>query len=281
MSTKVDVRPIESVPLADVAVALSQAFREDGDNPAGEWEALLNREMSDGRLDTDASLVAITGDRVIGACLVNRGPEGRGRIGPTGIVSDMRRQGVAGLLVQRARDGLVSSGVRHLTLEVGADNTGARRLYESLGFQSVRPLVNLVIRRSSLGWQDPMPAVEPLGWEQGLEACGLLHPFAPVFQRRSFYVASFRQGATACGVSDGDGGWCGVALVRGRAVLDVAANPPDSSVLAALLWSITERLWTARIIHEPANEEIAKRLQSIGCELESSALEMVWQRTAE
>ena len=147
MSTKVDVRPIESVPLADVAVALSQAFREDGDNPAGEWEALLDREMSDGRLDTDASLVAVTGDRVIGACLVNRGLEGRGRIGPTGIVSDMRRQGVAGLLVQRARDGLVSSGVRHLTLEVGADNTGARRLYESLGFQSVRPLVNLVIRR--------------------------------------------------------------------------------------------------------------------------------------
>jgi|GEM_PF-5769138 ribosomal protein S18 acetylase RimI-like enzyme len=281
MSTKVDIRPIESVLLADVAVALSEAFREDGDNPAGEWEALLDREVSDGRLDTDTSVVAVMGERVIGACLVNRGPEGRGRIGPTGIVSDMRRQGVASLLVERARDGLMSSGVRHLTLEVGADNTGAQRLYESLGFQSVRPLVNLVIRRSSLGWKDPMPSVEPLGWEQALEASRLLHPTAPAFQRHSFYVASFHQGAIACGVSEGGGGWRGVALVRGRAVLDVVANPPDPSVLAALLWNITERLWTARIIHEPANEEVAKLLESIGCEVESSALEMAWQRTAE
>ena len=271
-----DIRSLESVALNDVAVALADAFREDGDNPAGEWSALLEREISQRRVDTAASVVAIRDGRVVGACLVNRGPDETGRIGPTGTVAHARRQGVASLLVHSARERLVAGGSQRLVLEVGVENRGAQRLYESLGFQSVRPLVNLIARRSSLVCPEDMTPAKTLAWDSAVEVCKALHPTVPAFQRRAFYVASLGHGATAYGIPDEDGGWSGGALLRGRAVLDLTARSADGGVLSALLWAMTEQIWKVRIIHEVADEAVAETLQSIGCEVESNALEMAW-----
>jgi len=72
-----------------------------------------------------------------------------------------RRRGAAGLLLGAVVDKVRGDGARTLFLEVGADNPGARTLYDSLGFRAAgrragyyvrpgRPAADAVIMRLSL-----------------------------------------------------------------------------------------------------------------------------------
>jgi len=50
---------------------------------------------------------------------------------------DCRRQGLAGVLLEAAREQLNSDSLRHIFLEVAEDNEAARALYERLGYQPI------------------------------------------------------------------------------------------------------------------------------------------------
>lgn len=63
---------------------------------------------------------------------------GIGAIQNLGIVPAHRDRGLGACLMDRALDGFWDSGVRHVYLEVTAENEKAIRLYQRLGFQTVK-----------------------------------------------------------------------------------------------------------------------------------------------
>ncbi len=63
---------------------------------------------------------------------------GVGAVQNLGIVPDYRDQGLGSSLLLRALQGFCESGVERVYLEVTAENEGAIRLYERLGFRAVK-----------------------------------------------------------------------------------------------------------------------------------------------
>jgi hypothetical protein len=63
---------------------------------------------------------------------------GVGAVQNLGIVPDFRDRGLGSSLLLRALQGFRESGVDRVYLEVTAENEGAIRLYERLGFRTVR-----------------------------------------------------------------------------------------------------------------------------------------------
>ena len=61
-----------------------------------------------------------------------------GSIQNIGIAKDFRGKGLGTAIVKRSLAGFDSVGVRFVTLEVTANNTQARRLYERLGFRVLK-----------------------------------------------------------------------------------------------------------------------------------------------
>jgi [ribosomal protein S18]-alanine N-acetyltransferase len=82
-----------------------------------------------------------------------------GEILNLGVAEAHRRRGVGGALVTAVLALLGAQGVRVVYLEARESNTGARRLYESLGFSEVarraryyrRPVEDAVILRARIG----------------------------------------------------------------------------------------------------------------------------------
>ena len=64
--------------------------------------------------------------------------QGRGSIQNLGIVPEHRNAGLGSLLMFHALKGFYESGVPSVTLEVTAQNLGALRLYNRLGFKTIR-----------------------------------------------------------------------------------------------------------------------------------------------
>ncbi len=62
----------------------------------------------------------------------------QGAIQNLGIVPQLRGKGLGSLLMSRALAGFASAGLTRAYLEVTAQNVGAVRLYERLGFQRVK-----------------------------------------------------------------------------------------------------------------------------------------------
>lgn len=67
-----------------------------------------------------------------------------GSIQNIGVVSGLRGQGIGSLIVRHCLQGFQSVGIKIVTLEVTANNTGAIRLYERLGFRVLRTVFKSV-----------------------------------------------------------------------------------------------------------------------------------------
>ena len=100
----------------------------------------------------ERSCLAWDGDRPVG--LVFLGVRGtRGWVGGMGVTPAARRRGIGERLMRQVIDHAREAGVRTLLLEVLETNTGAKALYEKLGFRTLRKL-------EVLAWDGvPPPAV--------------------------------------------------------------------------------------------------------------------------
>ncbi len=232
----------------------------------------MRREADGGRLEMEASRVALVGGRIVGACLANAGPDGLARVGATAVLAEARRRGVGGRMVSEVVRALEGGGARHITLEVARENRAAVALYESLGFEAGRGLRILSGRRSDLRC-GPVPAAR-IEREVALEALAGLHPEVPAFQRRGCFVGSFREGVICHGVRR-EGVVVGVVMQRGRAVLDYGARPADDDVVAALAWAAGGFAWVQRLINVVEDDPVGDCLLRIGFTVESEAMEMV------
>lgn len=88
-------------------------------------------------IDLDASLVAFRDGEPVG--LANLGRRGEDAwVGGVGVVTAARRSGVGETLMRALHEQARERGVRRVWLEVIVENTGARTLYEKLGYEPVQ-----------------------------------------------------------------------------------------------------------------------------------------------
>jgi ribosomal protein S18 acetylase RimI-like enzyme len=71
-------------------------------------------------------------------------PDGLGCIQNVGVAPEHRGLGLGTMLVVRALEGFRQAGLDRVRLEVTAENTGAVRLYQRMGFRKVRTVYKAV-----------------------------------------------------------------------------------------------------------------------------------------
>ena len=114
-------------------------------------------------LDRDASRVAVREGAPIG--LANLGLRGADAwIGGLGVVPGERRRGTGRALMRAVHDEARARGAAQVWLEVIAENTGARALYEELGYKLVRDLVVWSLVGGADGVAPEVPAAEAHAW---------------------------------------------------------------------------------------------------------------------
>jgi ribosomal protein S18 acetylase RimI-like enzyme len=196
-------------------------------------------------VDLARSVVAYDRDEPVGMALLSRRGD-RGWVSGVGVLPAWRRRGVARLLMQALLARAREAGIRHVTLEVIAQNTAARALYAGLGFAEQREL--LCWRRAANA--DVLPIPEERLIEAPVDellACfGEWHDQPPCWQGAA---------ATLCKMADRLLGYRlemdGVAAAycltseRGEALMlmDVGINPQVGAVAAGriLLQALARR----------------------------------------
>jgi [ribosomal protein S18]-alanine N-acetyltransferase len=123
-SPLVQIRELVRTDLAAVlaieSIAFSTPWRQET------FESLLERD------DTDM-VAAVQSDRLVGYAVCWTVID-QSELGNVAVAPAVRGQGVGRLLVNDVLSRVRSRGARECFLEVRASNSGARRLYESMGF---------------------------------------------------------------------------------------------------------------------------------------------------
>lgn len=97
--------------------------------------------------------VWVEDDRVVGNVTVQRSDSfaRRWQIANVAVASAYRRRGIARALMETALEHVRAQGGTWVVLQVRADNTAARRLYERLGFDAIAGTCDLL--RPRAGWE--------------------------------------------------------------------------------------------------------------------------------
>lgn len=206
------------------------------------FDDLVARES----IDLEASAVAVYGGEAIGmGLLAIRGR--RGWIGGMGVLPTYRRRGVARRVMEYLIEQSCARGLEIVQLEVIAQNTGARRLYESCGFKATRKLMVLSFvggghRRATPPSGAQQPVIVPALPADLLTSLYCLPGVRRPWQReRSALEAALARLEAFAAYHRADGRLLGVCLSLGdathRSLLDFAALDPKvgRSLLAALL----------------------------------------------
>ncbi len=171
--------PASSVSLEEYAEAFTAGFGGYS-VPLTLDASRLSRKIRLEQCDLQHSLIAYEGDERAGvAVLAETGPAGWW--GGFGVVPARRGGGVGRLLMEELLKSARAAGVRRLTLEVLADNTPARRLYEGAGMRDVRNL--FVLDRDAGSVAHEGDALEDATTAELLPHFARLHMVAPAWQR--------------------------------------------------------------------------------------------------
>ena len=200
---------------------------------------------------------------------------------------EYRRRGIARSLVQAAVDMAAARAGKEVLLQVKADNDGALRLYESLGFEtlttrivwerrtrqvpglSARPRKDIRLSSSS-DWQAEFDLLseerpEGLEWAQPLDA----RRFRPSFSRAlGNFINGKREEHWIAGPEDQVHGWMGLRMTFGRfdhislVIPQSRREELERAMLVRALRRLGRRPWAVRIEH-PAEQspELFKALQ--------------------
>lgn len=178
-SERLRIVPAASVSLEEYSDACTAGF--SGYYIPFEFDApKLARKFRTEQLDLQHSLVAYDGDAYAGMAMLGIRGE-RGWCGGFGVVPELRGRGVGRLLLKALLESARAAGLRTLSLEVLAENTSARRLYESAGMRVVRGL--LVLDRDAGSSAAEGVALEKAEVSELLPHFARLHKVAPAWQR--------------------------------------------------------------------------------------------------
>ena len=185
-------------------------------------------------VSTDASIVAVARERLVGMALLSE-RSGRGWISAVGTVPEYRRRGIARQMLQLLLHNARRLKMGELTLEVISDNHAAAALYAQLGFVAVREL--LTWRRGSE--DDPLPVPDEMLSEVNpaslLRDFDTLHKERPSWQREAATLQQLAGQARGYTLAL-DGRRAAHCLVAERtdgvAILDVGIHPDFGAIRA-------------------------------------------------
>jgi hypothetical protein len=109
---------------------MTEISQKPGFLPAATW--LVGSRLASGEIEYLGTIQGII-DR-----------NGMGAVQNLGVVPGHRDCGLGRALMLKALQGFQSAGLRHVFLEVTAQNDGAIRLYRRMGFQKVRTIYKVV-----------------------------------------------------------------------------------------------------------------------------------------
>jgi ribosomal protein S18 acetylase RimI-like enzyme len=229
------------------------------------------------------SVVARTRWQSVGmALLAMRGS--RGWISGVGVVPAWRRKGVGRAMMLWLIDQARGLGARRLTLEVISENTGAQRLYKSLGFREVREL--LTWRRPADADPLPLPverlvSVHPQDLLDNFDAW---HDQPACWQRDIISLRKMSDPLMGCRLDykDQPAGYC---ILGGSdeavALVDVGINPDAGLLMPGrlLLQAVAAQHYgsSMSIMNVPADDSLSRILAALRFLVTLRQIEMVME----
>jgi GNAT superfamily N-acetyltransferase len=141
LPASIETRPLAPEHLPAIWAAYTDVYRErwlDTPPTEEEFRAFQTRFSPAAGFEPELSCVAWAGETVVAYTLCKVGRE-RGAFDTVGTRPDWRRRGLARALLVRSLNAMAARGLTHCALHADMDDpTGAKTLYEQLGFQTVK-----------------------------------------------------------------------------------------------------------------------------------------------
>ena len=283
------IRRAGGLPLDILAAAFNRAF-EGYFVPMWQTTESLAAMIANNDVLLDASLL-IEDERGAFAGIALLAVRGaRGWVAGMGVAPEWRGRRVGHELMSRLIDEARALRLRTIQLEVLDQNTPARRLYSSLGFQEIRPLVvytgpiTLSQQESSAEPGTASSAVTPLPLEEALADFDAMHPAPPPWQRERDVLPRMVPQLGAIGLRDGDhirAYLLSLPLSSGISVMDCGSRAPTPDARTAdavtlLLQQIRQQPDAmVRAINIPPGDPLDAALAQLQCPIVATQREML------
>lgn len=229
-------------------------------------------------IDLAASQVAqIEQGESVGVCLLAINGQ-RGWVGGMGVATDYRRQGIGRQLMTAI---LATARDRQLTsvqLEVLTQNSPAKTLYESLGFETTRQL--LILSREPGALPPSVPLLQTVSPEDVLSNYDLYHPVPNPWQRDLPVLTRMTELGAQIWRSSADDAISayvlGFASDETIALLDAACLPGAEYAMQQVIVGL-HALYpqaTARLVNIPSDDPVTAILQAAGYTVSNQQYEM-------
>jgi Acetyltransferases len=263
MKDTLHFKPASSVSLDELAAAFNAAF-EGYFYPQQLTGASLARRARLEQLDLHHSLVAYDGEDFVGLTLLGlRGL--RGWCGGFGIVPEYRGRGCAKDLMEAFMAEARACGLKHLSLEVLARNTPARRLYERAGMRVTRDLLILERDGAESGPETLKEELKQAEPDILLRHFARMHPKPNAWQRDlpTLLITEGASGFYLGEVGEPSAYALGVTWTEGRThLIDLATT--DSNLADALCAGLAARQDILRVVNEPEDSLFVPALLAHG-----------------
>lgn len=220
--------------------------------------------------DRDRSLVACSDGAPVGVVLLGVRDD-RGWIGGLGVEPDARRDGVGRQLMLEALAVARAAGLREVSLEVLEANDAARRLYDSLGFETRRLLEIWTLETAETG------RAEAADLETARATIARRRRSPEPWQRADETVdRMLARGSELAAVALGERGAC-VFRRSGDSVgvLQLAADGPETA--RELLLAARGDATTLRFVNVPEGDPASVALAGLGGRIDLRQLEQTIQ----
>ncbi|MGZ3668080.1 MAG: GNAT family N-acetyltransferase [Ktedonobacterales bacterium] len=282
------IRRAGDLPLDILATAFNRAF-EGYFVPMWQTTESLAAMIGNNDVLLDSSLL-IEDERgaFVGIALLGvRGA--RGWIAGMGVAPEWRGRRVGHELMSLLIDEARALRLRTLQLEVLDLNIPARRLYSSLGFQEIRPLVvytgpiTLPEQEASAELSNAHSPIVPLQPQEALADFDAMHPVQPPWQRERDVLPRMTPQLSGIGVRDGDrirAYLLSMPLTSGISVLDCGSRAPTpdartADAIALLLHQMRHQPDAlVRAINIPPGDPLDGALVQLQCPIVATQREM-------
>ncbi|HEX8036365.1 MAG TPA: GNAT family N-acetyltransferase [Ktedonobacterales bacterium] len=283
------IRCVGGLPLDSLATAFNRAF-EGYFVPMWQTTESLAAMIANNDVLLDASLL-IEDDRGAFAGIALLGVRGaRGWVAGMGVAPEWRGRRVGHELMSRLIDEARALRLCTIQLEVLDQNIPARRLYSSLGFQEIRPLVVYTgpitppELESSAEPGKASSAVVPLQLHEALADFDAMHPVRPPWQRERDVLPRMTPQLGGIGVRDGDrirAYLLSMPLISGISAMDCGSRAPTpdartADAVALLLHQIRQQPDAlVRAINIPPGDPLDAALAQLQCPIVATQREML------
>jgi ribosomal protein S18 acetylase RimI-like enzyme len=227
-------------------------------------------------IQLDRSLIGYVGDQLAGmAMLALRGQ--RSWIGGMGVLPEFRGRGFGADLMRAAIANAKSAGARVMNLEVLVDNAPARRIYEALGFRSVRGLV-VWLAQPDAATPAASRSLVPIALDRALTMIASWVPEPWPWQRAPETIAHLPAPPSALGLEH-EGTLVGAVIYRAlperASILALGAADGRASALQRLVDGVRAlHPVPLRFLNLPEGDPAERVFEALGAQIEARQTEM-------